>query len=1091
MLDLNTLRLISMVSFAGFAFATLMLWRLVPQERGLRDWALATILLAIGMLLLGLRGTIPDFASIVIANSTIILGIGFLYVGTRSLLYIPPDRNWHWLATGIVFLICIFAPDLTTRVAGTSIIYVPFLLACAVFFWRAGELQLKVIKRISALLFSVGAILFLFRAFNPPKDIVSSTFITTPSWIEIVPYVYAILISMWLPLTLLLIVSIRLQYQRSDALALSESTNRDLQESEEKYRLLTENAKEVIWTLDPKSLRFLYVSPSVFKIRGYTPEEIMAEPMDAALTAEGAAYVRNRIDQRIAALESGAESFGIFYTDEIEQLCKDGSTIWTEVVTNYYRNTKTHKIEIRGVSTDITARRNAEHYEQFRSDTLELLASNESLSGVLNAIVHGVEKLNPTMLCSILLLDSEGKHLGNGVAPSLPDFYNAAIDGVEIGIGVGSCGTAAFTGERVIVEDIATHPYWQPYQELARRAGLGACWSQPILSSSHQVLGTFAIYHSAANTPSESDIAIIEQSARLASIAIEKNIATEKIRNSEAHFRLLTEGVSDVVWRQDRENRFTYISPADERLRGYRADEVIGKHVFEMMTDEGVAAVKNAMQQRKNSRPTGALTIVAQQRCKDGRTIWAEILSTPEFDEHGEITGFHGVSREITERKRMEDEIRSLAFYDVLTSLPNRRLLLDRLKQALAASLRNGKEGALLFIDLDNFKTLNDTLGHDMGDLLLQQVAQRLLTCVREGDTVSRLGGDEFIVMLEGLSEQPIEAAAHTESIAEKILAALNQPYQLVNQEYLSTPSIGATLFSNQQQSIEELLKQADIAMYQAKKAGRNTLRFFDPQMQETINARATLEDELRTALVKHEFQLYYQIQVGSTHRPLGAEALIRWIHPERGLIPPVQFIPLAEESGLILPIGQWVLETACAQLHEWQQNSLTSDLVLAVNVSSKQFRQADFAAQVQAVLKRHSINPKRLKLELTESLLLESIEDTIATMNTLNEIGVQFSLDDFGTGYSSLQYLKRLPLDQLKIDQSFVRDLATDVSDKAIVRTIIAMAGSLSLEVIAEGVETADQLQRLSDKGCTHYQGYLFSKPVPINQFEALLKAL
>jgi diguanylate cyclase (GGDEF)-like protein len=440
------------------------------------------------------------------------------------------------------------------------------------------------------------------------------------------------------------------------------------------------------------------------------------------------------------------------------------------------------------------------------------------------------------------------------------------------------------------------------------------------------------------------------------------------------------------------------------------------------------------------------------------------------------------------DRKAAENEIQSLAFYDSLTHLPNRRLLLDRLKQALASSLRSEREGALLFIDLDNFKTLNDTHGHDMGDLLLQLVAKRLQICVREGDTVSRLGGDEFIVMLEDLSEHTIEAAAQTESVGEKILATLNQPYQLGIHEYRSTPSIGATLFSNRQQSIEELMKQADIAMYQAKKGGRNTLRFFDPQMQDTINARASLEDELRNALAKHEFQLYYQIQVGNSNRPMGAEALIRWIHPVRGLIPPIQFIPLAEETGLILPIGQWVLETACEQLKTWQKSELTNELVLAVNVSAKQFRQEDFVALVKNAVQRHAINPKLLKLELTESLLLETIEDTIATMNELNEIGVQFSLDDFGTGYSSLQYLKRLPLDQLKIDQSFVRDLVTDSSDKAIVRTIIAMASSLSLDVIAEGVETEEQRMRLLNKGCNNYQGYLFSKPIPIEQFEALL---
>jgi diguanylate cyclase (GGDEF)-like protein/PAS domain S-box-containing protein len=529
------------------------------------------------------------------------------------------------------------------------------------------------------------------------------------------------------------------------------------------------------------------------------------------------------------------------------------------------------------------------------------------------------------------------------------------------------------------------------------------------------------------------------------------------------------------------------VNHAFTRLTGYSAEEAVGKNPRLLSSGRHDASFYAALWQSINS--TGGWSGEIWNRRKNGE-IYPEFLSiTAVKDTSGNVTNYVGTFNDITMSKAAADEIRHLAFYDPLTRLPNRRLLLNRLQQALASSTRNGRKGALLFIDLDHFKNLNDTLGHDIGDLLLQQVAQRLESCVREGDTVARLGGDEFVVMLEDLSEQVLEAAAHAESVGEKILTTLNQPYQLATQEHHSTPSIGATLFSNHERGIEELMKQADIAMYQAKKAGRNALRFFDPQMQDAINTRATLERELRKALESRQFHLYYQIQVDSSHRPLGAEALIRWIHPERGVVSPAQFIPVAEETKLILPIGQWVLETACTQLKAWQQEALTRDLVLAVNVSAQQFLQADFAAQVQAAVQHHAINPGLLKLELTESLLLENIEDTIAVMNVLNEIGVRLSLDDFGTGYSSLQYLKRLPLDQLKIDQSFVRDIATDSNDKAIVRTIIAMAHSLNLDVIAEGVETEEQQQLLLNKGCTHYQGYLFSKPVPIEQFEALLK--
>ncbi len=469
--------------------------------------------------------------------------------------------------------------------------------------------------------------------------------------------------------------------------------------------------------------------------------------------------------------------------------------------------------------------------------------------------------------------------------------------------------------------------------------------------------------------------------------------------------------------------------------------------------------------------------------------LWLALTCASSRDRNGNVVGGIAIAQDITERKKSEEKINNLAFYDPLTHLPNRRLLTDRLNQALASSKRIGREGALLLIDLDNFNILNDSLGHQVGDLLLQQVALRLTACVREGDTVARLGGDEFVILLENLSEQPMEAAAQTEIIGEKILAAIAKTYQLEMHEHHCTASIGATVFNSGQLAADELLKQADIAMYHAKKAGRNTLRFFDPRMQASITARVALEGELRKALELQQFQLYYQIQVDSSHHPLGAEALIRWIHPERGMISPAQFIPLAEETGLILPIGHWVLETACVQLKVWEQDVLTRDLVLAVNVSARQFHQRDFVAQVHDAVQRHAIKPKRLKLELTEGMLLDNIEETIATMSALNEIGIQFSLDDFGTGYSSLQYLKRLPLDQIKIDRSFIRDINTDDDDKAIVLTIVAMARSLNIHVIAEGVETEEQRQLLLDRGCNHYQGYLFGSPVPIEQFEALLK--
>lgn len=444
------------------------------------------------------------------------------------------------------------------------------------------------------------------------------------------------------------------------------------------------------------------------------------------------------------------------------------------------------------------------------------------------------------------------------------------------------------------------------------------------------------------------------------------------------------------------------------------------------------------------------------------------------------VGGFY----EVTERKKAEEAIQHLAFYDPLTQLPNRRLLQDRLQQEMAVTERSKQVCALMFIDLDDFKTLNDTLGHDTGDELLRQVAARLKTCVREGDTVARIGGDEFVLMLPELDSDWKDAATHAELVAQKVLRTLNQPYQLASVPYHNTPSIGVTLFSGHRETLEELLKHADLAMYQAKAKGRNTVRFYDTTMQEVVSSRAMLEADMRQAIKEQQFVLFYQPQIDIEGQIVGAEALLRWFHPQRGLVAPNEFIPLAEETALILPIGQWVLQTACEQLVVWSRQPAAEQLVIAVNVSARQFHQADFVEQVMSICHQTGANPQRLKLELTESLLVKDLDDVIDKMLALKKLGVSFSLDDFGTGYSSLSYLKRLPLDQLKIDQTFVRDINDDSNDAAIARAVIALAASMDYSVIAEGVETAAQHQTLSEMGCRVFQGYLFGRPLPIEQF-------
>ncbi|MBC7918970.1 MAG: EAL domain-containing protein [Rhodoferax sp.] len=558
--------------------------------------------------------------------------------------------------------------------------------------------------------------------------------------------------------------------------------------------------------------------------------------------------------------------------------------------------------------------------------------------------------------------------------------------------------------------------------------------------------------------------------------------ALVRLQESEARFRSLTELSSDWYWEQDEEFRFIRVDGNVDAANVMPADFYAGRTRWNSeaqgVSPAGWAAHRAALEAHEVFHE-----FEMQRMRQDGSLMWVTVSGTPIFDAAGNFKGYRGTGRDISARKQAEADIERLAFFDALTGLPNRRLLIDRLTRALDFSVRQISHGGLLFIDLDNFKVLNDTLGHHMGDELLKQVAQRLGNCVRSIDTVARLGGDEFVVMLQDLGDQPAVAAAMAETVGRKILSSLNQPFELAGQRYHSSPSIGITLFFQNQNTVDELLKRADLAMYQSKAAGRNTLRFFDPVMQAAATERAAIEADLRQGLAREEFVLYYQPVVDDQNRTTGVEALVRWKHPSRGMVSPANFIPVAEHTGLILPLGHWVLQTACRQLVVWSQRPSTQRLTIAVNVSTRQFRQPEFSDQLLALLRETGANPYRLKLELTESLLLNEMDDAINKMTELRSIGVSFSLDDFGTGYSSLSYLKRLPLDQLKIDQSFVRDVLKDPNDAAIARTILNLAANLDLGVVAEGVETAGQRDFLLKSGCKSFQGYLFGRPVPVEQ--------
>ncbi len=522
------------------------------------------------------------------------------------------------------------------------------------------------------------------------------------------------------------------------------------------------------------------------------------------------------------------------------------------------------------------------------------------------------------------------------------------------------------------------------------------------------------------------------------------------------------------------------------RLTGYRQEELVGQTPALFASGRHEKAFYEEMWQ--SLAATGSWQGEVWNRRRDGK-IYADWLTiSAVMSPTGLASHYVGTFSEITLNKEAEAEIHRLAYYDPLTHLPNRRLLQDRINQALVASNRSSQHGALLFLDLDHFKNLNDTRGHPVGDQLLFETARRILDHVRAGDTVARLGGDEFVVMLEELSMDATEAALQAGQVGEKIREALALPYDLEGGVFHCPASIGVTLFRGHDELADVLLKHADLALYKAKGAGRNTLRFFDPAMQTSLDERSALEADLRLALARGQLHLYYQAQIDGGRQIIGAEALLRWAHPVRGLVLPGNFIPLAEETGLILPIGLWVLETACTRIKAWSLDPATRDLHLAVNVSARQFRQPGFVAQVQDVLMRTGADPQRLKIELTESLVIEDVADTIARMQALKALGIGFSMDDFGTGFSSLSYLKRLPLDQLKIDSSFVLDLASDPNDEAIVKTIVTMGKILGLGVIAEGVETEAQLARLREYGCLSHQGFLFARPLPLLEFESLL---
>ena len=593
---------------------------------------------------------------------------------------------------------------------------------------------------------------------------------------------------------------------------------------------------------------------------------------------------------------------------------------------------------------------------QLRNGTLELIASSSKLSTILHSVIHNVENAYPEAICSILLLEKSGKHLVLGAAPSLPDFYNEAIEGVTIGYGMGSCGTAAFTKKRVVVSDIATHPFWVNWAQLAKKAQLGACWSEPIINDKGDLLGTFAIYHRKISTPKDIDFTLIEQVSNLVCIAIERDKA------------------DNIIWQQ--------------------------------------------------------------------------------------------------------------ANFDNLTQLPNRNLLLEHLATAVDNAKREKKQLAIAMLDLDNFKDVNDSLGHSAGDALLIESAKRIKSCLRRNDIVARLGGDEFIVVLVGTT-----TAIDVDKVGQKLLSTLSQPYIIDEQSIHCTTSIGVALYPDDAMSIDTLLTNADQAMYSAKARGRNNINYFTENMRTELLKRMEIIQDLRIAITQQQFHMVYQPIVNlENHKIAKAEALIRWQHPEKGLISPADFIPIAEEAGLITEISEWIFNEVSQQLKHWRL-TYCQDLMISINTSPVQYRnQGKQIIAWTESLKAQGISPQAIAFEITENLLMENQTEVVNVLDNVRQQGIAVSIDDFGTGYCSFSYLKNYAIDYLKIDKSFVQNMSANNKDAALCEAIIVMASKLNIDVIAEGIETEQQQKFLAEAGCLFGQGYLLSRPLTKDNFEQLL---
>ena len=764
---------------------------------------------------------------------------------------------------------------------------------------------------------------------------------------------------------------------------------------------------------------------------------------------------------------------------EYRFICADKRIVWLRDELKLIGDAKGQPLEIIGAWQDVSEHKRVDAVRQARQSALDSIVANQSLSMILQDIACRVEAIYPDMRISILLLDPQTGQLKHGAAPSLPDFYNAAVDGLVPGEGVGSCGTAAWSGKPVIVADIEHHPYWADYLDFTRKVGVRACWSIPYKDEAGQVLGTFAIYYDLPREPTFDELELIDEFAAITALAVQKVRAAESLRQAAAVFETTREGILIT----DLQPHIVAVNRAYSEITGFSEAEVLGKNPSFIKSGRHDAVFYQALWSRLVE--TGHWQGEIWNRRKNGEFYPQWLTINTVNDERGQPYQYVGVFSDITKIKQSEARLEHLAHYDPLTNLPNRLLVQSRLHHALERAERHGHKVAVLYLDLDHFKTVNDSLGHPSGDELLSLLANRLGYRLREEDTLARLGGDEFLLVLEHI-EQPEVAA----TVAQTMIELLTPSFRLSNgQEIYLGISIGISLFPDDASDVTELIQHADMAMYLAKQEGRNTYRFHTQALSQAASERLSLDTRLRRALIDSEFVLHYQLLINvSTGQIAGVEALVRWQPPGEAMVPPGKFIPIAEETGLIVPLGEWVLRTACKQGKAWIDAGLPA-IMVAVNLSARQFQSVDVVDLVRQVLANTGFPAHYLELELTEGMLMDDAKHSVTTLKALKALGVRLVIDDFGTGYSSLAYLKRFPIDKLKIDQSFIRGLEDDVNDREITATIIAMSRTLKLDVLAEGVETEQQLDFVRQHGCDYYQGYLSHRPEPAALVEQCLR--